>query len=75
MDIDHTQQLWLLGKVEYTHEPVRMMAQREVSEENIGEAIMSEQIVEERPDKYPYASCTIRWWATRRGCPFRGSER
>lgn len=66
MDIDHIRQLWLSGEVEYTHESIRKMVQREVSEENIGEAIMNGQIIEERPEGYPYASCTIRGWARRR---------
>lgn len=58
MDIDHIWRLWL--SVEYTREAIRRMVQREVSEENIGEALTSGQIVEERPDAHPYASCTIR---------------
>ncbi|GBD00108.1 hypothetical protein HRbin17_02644 [bacterium HR17] len=36
---------WLSGEVEYTHESIRRMVQREVSEENTGEAIMNGQLL------------------------------
>jgi hypothetical protein len=65
MDIDHIRALWQAEEVEYTNEAIRRMTQRGVSAENVGEAMMSGRIVEERPDAQPYASCTIRGWAER----------
>jgi len=66
VDIDHIRALWRAGMVEYTREALRRMVQREVSEENIGEAILSGRIVEERPEAQPYAGCTVQGWADRK---------
>jgi len=46
-------------------EALDRMDQREISIENIGEAIVSGRIVEERPRAKPHASCTVQGWANR----------
>jgi hypothetical protein len=65
MDIDHIRHLWQNGEVEYSEEAQDRLWQREVTTDNIGEAIQNGRIVEERPG-YPYPKYLVQGWATRK---------
>jgi len=47
LDIDHIRQAWLDGEVEFTLEANERLEERNISAENIGEAILSGRITEE----------------------------
>lgn len=64
MDIDPIQMLWQAGDVEFMDEALDRMDQREITVENIGQAIMNGHIIEERPR--PHAKCTVQGWANRK---------
>ena len=66
MDIDLIQMLWQAGDVEFTDEALDRMDQREITVENIGQAIMSGRIIEERSRARPHAKCTVQGWANRK---------
>lgn len=65
MDIEHIQSLWQTEEYELSDEVISRMEQRDVTLANIGEAIMSGWIAEERLRSRPHASCTVRGWANR----------
>ena len=64
MDIDAIQYLWSIDAVLYSEEAQDRLWQREVTRENVGEALRTGRIVEERPGR-PYPKCHVVGWATR----------
>ncbi len=65
MDIDTIRALWLAGDVVYSEDAQDRLWQREVTMENVGEALLSGSIVEERKGR-PYRKCTVQGWANRK---------
>lgn len=65
MDIDWIRVLWEMGDVVYSEEAQDRLWQREVTIENIGDAIRTGRIIEERKG-HPYRRCTVQGWANRK---------
>jgi hypothetical protein len=65
VDIDFIRVLWEAGDVVYSEESQDRLWQREVTIENIGDAIRTGRIVEER-EGHPYRKCTIHGWTNRK---------
>lgn len=65
MEIDEIRFLWGVGDVVYSEEAQERVWQREVSIENIAQAIETGRIVEERRGR-PYPKCRVQGWADRR---------
>lgn len=57
--------MWQDDEYELSDEAVRRLEQREVTLANIGEAIVSGRIIDERRRGYAHASHTIVGWANR----------
>jgi len=64
MDIDLIQMFWQAGDVEFFEEAPQRMDEREITIENIEQAILSGRIVEERLRSRPHARCTAQGWAS-----------
>lgn len=65
MDIESIRDLWNDEEYELSIEVVGRMEQREVTLDNIGEALTNGRIISERRRGKPHTSYTVQGWANR----------
>ena len=59
MDIENIRNYCREGKLRWTQHIIRRMIQRGITMNDVTEAVMAGEIIEEYPEDYPYSSCLV----------------
>ena len=59
IEINYFRKFWLEDKVHWTNHGLKRMAARDISLDDVGNCIMSGEIIEEYPEDYPHPSALI----------------
>jgi hypothetical protein len=59
MDIDSVKKLYKSEKIKWSVHCVERLQERDISIDDVGNCIISGEIIEDYPDDFPYPSCLI----------------
>lgn len=59
MEINNIRNLYNVSKIKWSAHCLRRMQERDISTDDVGNCIMSGEIIEDYPNDYPYPSCLV----------------